>query len=145
MEWPQAETHMPLPCTRNRILLVDDEDSIRRLFRVILSTGLPGCNVDLASNGMEALQSFSQDHHSLVLMDLHMPVMDGQVAFNEITKLCVTRDWEVPSIVFCTGFAPPDSVIDVVQSNRSHGLLLKPVSTDVLIETVRNRLRRNAA
>lgn len=142
MEWPLAETQMPLPCNRNRILLVDDEDSIRRLFRVILSSSLPDCSVDLASNGLEAVQSFSKDHHSLLLMDLHMPIMDGQMAFNEIAALCALRDWQMPSVVFCTGFAPPDSVIEVVQSNQDHGLLLKPVSTDILIEAISSRLRR---
>ena len=136
---------MPLHCDRNSVLLVDDEESIRKLFRVILSSGLPGCNIEMAGNGMEALDAFSKRHHSVLLMDLHMPLMDGQSAFGEIEKLCSTRDWEMPSVVFCTGFAPPDSIIGVVQANAEHGLLLKPVSSDVLISAIRTRLERKMA
>jgi CheY-like chemotaxis protein len=130
-------------CNRSRILLVDDEPTIRRLFRLILMSRLPNCQIDQASNGAEAIACFIEGRHAVLLMDLHMPVMDGQLAFGEISKLCNDRGWEMPSVVFCTGFAPPDSVMGAVDADSHHGLLLKPVTGELLVQTVRSRLLRN--
>jgi CheY-like chemotaxis protein len=133
---------MPLHCNAKRVLLVDDEEGIRRLFRVVLSSGIPECSVDIAGNGVEALEAFGRNHHAVLLLDLHMPIMDGQSAFGEIEKLCSVRDWEMPAVVFCTGFAPPENVIRMLQSHSEHGLLLKPVNSEVLINTIRSRLAK---
>jgi CheY-like chemotaxis protein len=131
---------MRLRCDANRVLLVDDEPSIRRLFRIILSSELPGCSVEVAENGREAVAAFGRDHHAVLLMDLHMPQMDGRRAFAEIERLCDDRNWEMPAVLFCTGYAPPDSVLGVVKSNPDHGLLLKPVNSEDLVQEVRRRL-----
>jgi CheY-like chemotaxis protein len=128
-------------CDAARVLLVDDEESILDLFRVILSAGLPGHRIEVAGNGAEAVESFSMAHHAVLLMDMHMPVMDGRKAFLEIQKLCGGRNWEMPCVVFCTGFAPPDAILNVVEHNPRHGLLLKPVSSEALLSAVRSRLR----
>ena len=127
-------------CDKTSMLLVDDEEPIRILFEMILSADLPDLRIDLASNGQEALDLFSRKHHALLLMDLHMPVMDGRAAFEAIRELCCTRRWQMPSVVFCTGFAPPEPVVKAVEENESYGLLAKPVSSRSLIEAVRIRL-----
>lgn len=129
------------PCDRSRVLVVDDEDLIIRLFKTILTSELPGVSVDVAGNGAEALDSFRQNRHAVLLMDLHMPVMDGQVAFREIEKLCAANRWEMPSVVFCTGFAPPDSISRVVSGNSLHCLLSKPVPSSVMVDSIRRRLK----
>jgi CheY-like chemotaxis protein len=131
----------PAGCDHGRILLVDDDDAIRALFHLILSTVMPERSFDQARNGREALDCFSRGHHAVLLMDLHMPVMDGQSAFLEIEKLCQSREWELPSVVFCTGFAPPETLTKVVDSSALHSLLLKPVSSEALVSAVRTRLK----
>lgn len=128
------------PCEKSKILIVDDEEGIRDLFRKILSFDLPECSVDTASNGAEGVKSFQNAHHRVILMDLSMPVMDGEAAFREIMKFCEEKDWEKPSIVFCTGFAPPNTVQNVVSSDSEHALLAKPVSRDVIVNTLKSRL-----
>jgi CheY-like chemotaxis protein len=133
----------PAICDRSRVLLVDDDDAIRALFRLILSTVMPEKIFEEARNGQEAIDCFSRGHHAVLLMDLHMPVMDGQSAFNAIERLCRQRQWELPSFVFCTGFAPPESVAKVVENSSMHCLLLKPVSSEVLVNTVRIRLAQS--
>lgn len=127
-------------CDDRRVLLVDDEEGIRALFQMILASALADYSIEVAGNGAEALDMFSRGHHAVLLMDLHMPVMDGLTAFNEIEKFCRTLSWEMPSVVFCTGFAPPDSVTREVESNSKHGLILKPVTTDVLLHAIKSRL-----
>ena len=117
--------------------MVDDEESIRALFQVILAEELPGRRVDLAVNGQEALDSFRALHHAVLLMDLHMPVMDGHRAFCEIENLCRKGNWEMPAFVFCTGYAPPDELVNAIGGSSRHCLLFKPVSTDTLVGAVR--------
>ena len=122
------------------VLLVDDEGAIRRLFQLILGAALPGCRIDVAADGAEAVRCFTEGHHRVLVMDLHMPVMDGQTAFGKIQELCEAGSLEMPSVVFCTGFAPPDIVTKVVEGSPKHCLLSKPVSGEVLTEAVRSRL-----
>ena len=131
----------PVPCDRCRVLLVDDEASIRFLFHMILSSELGNVRIDLAADGREAVGLFREGHHAVVLMDLHMPVMDGRAAFGSIEELCRSLHWEMPSVVFCTGFACTDAVLRIVQGSPSHCLLSKPVSSEKLVNTVRERLR----
>lgn len=128
------------PCDRNRIMVVDDEKTILRLFQMILQTGMPDVTVDLAPNGAEAVKAFQAGHHAVLLMDLHMPVMDGYAAFTAIQEICDEKVWQMPSVVFCTGFAPPDPVREIVTGSQRHHLLSKPVSGDVLVEAIKSRL-----
>jgi nitrogen-specific signal transduction histidine kinase/CheY-like chemotaxis protein len=128
------------PRNRNRILLVDDEGAIIKLFQMIVGAAIPDCEIETANNGKEALDLFSQRHHGCLVMDLHMPVMDGQTAFKEIHSLADTNGWEPPAVIFCTGFAPPDMVNRIVADNSLHCLLSKPVRGEVLVEAIKNRI-----
>jgi len=129
-------------CDDGRVLVVDDERTILRLFQMILSSGIQGRTIDVASNGELAVKAFSEHHHAVIIMDLHMPVMDGQAAFFKLEELCKENNWQMPSVVFCTGFAPPDSISDVVDKSSKHCLLSKPVGGDTLVEAVKSRLRK---
>lgn len=132
---------MSAPCDNRSILIVDDEPSIVRLFKVMLSSALPGIHIDTAANGEEALESFQRKHQRVLLMDLHMPIMDGRAAFRKIEELCRAEGWDMPAVVFCTGFAPPESVKAVVAQNPAHGLLSKPVTGRALVDAVKCRLQ----
>jgi CheY-like chemotaxis protein len=133
------ETVSLIPCDTNRLLIVDDEMRIREVFRMILSDGLPEKTIETASNGQEALDAFAKFHHKVCLMDLHMSVMDGHMAFLKILELCEVRKWEAPSVVFCTGFAHPDAVRSVVVRDSTHCLLSKPVRAETLLNVIRSR------
>ena len=130
----------PTPCDKPRILIVDDEKMICDVFRTVLSFGIPNCRVDAAINGAEAVRMFRDVHHVVILMDLRMPVMDGETAFREIEKICREENIQMPSIVFCTGFVPSDEIRKIIANSRIHGLLRKPISNDVLVETLKSKL-----
>jgi CheY-like chemotaxis protein len=132
-------------CDRKRIVIVDDEDAIVRLFKMILLPELPGVEIETANNGLVAFNVFKEKRPALLLMDLNMPVMDGRIAFMEIQKHCEQNNWEMPAVVFCTGFAPPESIRSVVAKSEVNLILAKPVRCDVLIQAVKSRLKMMGA
>ncbi len=135
-----AEQDSEAAATPARVLVVDDEEPIVELFKLMLESAIPSVQVDIARNGREALDSFEQGRHNVVVMDLHMPVMDGQTAFAALGDLCKEREWEMPGVVFCTGYAPPAGVKMAIAGESQHALLHKPVTTDNLVQAVKERL-----
>ena len=71
-----------------KILLVDDEEHIRLLFKEELEE--EGYTICLASNGFEALEVMQADSFDLVVLDIKMPGMDGIQTLNEIKKIIKT-------------------------------------------------------
>ena len=129
-----------VPCDRRRILITDDEEPVRDVFQMILANYLPDNIIDLATNGIEAVQSFGQFHQGVLLMDLKMPLMDGQTAFNKISDLCGEKGWETPAVIFFTGFAPSASVSMLAASGQNYCLLQKPVTSETLLNAVKRHL-----
>ncbi|MEO5366803.1 MAG: response regulator, partial [Magnetococcus sp. WYHC-3] len=96
--------------------------------------------IDVATNGLEAVESFQQFHQGVLLMDLKMPVMDGQTAFDKISEICAERKWAMPAVIFCTGFAPTPSLQMRVDQDPRHCLIQKPVTSEIIREAVKARL-----
>jgi len=136
---PSTGEHLEDPIAK-RLLVVDDEKHIRELFRRALGRAFPDMTVDIVSNGREALEVFSEKHHPLVLLDVEMPVMRGDEAFNAIAETCQLNGWQMPVVVFCTGFNLPLAVRSIVESSDLHVCMLKPVNIQRLREVVEERL-----
>lgn len=60
------------PC---KILIVDDNESIRDLLRIVCS--FYDLNTECVTNGQEAVNAFKKEIFEIVLMDLDMPIMGG--------------------------------------------------------------------
>ncbi len=94
------------PPTPLRVLLVEDTPANQFLMIRILESR--GHQVQLAENGAEAVRMFASESFDLVLMDLHMPVMDGFQAAADIRKLEGQSEHHIP-IVAVTAYASVES------------------------------------
>jgi len=73
------------PTAKGHILLVEDNSYNQALARIILQHA--GFSVDVANDGSEALTMLQQQQYALVLMDVHMPKMDGYTATRQLRAL----------------------------------------------------------
>jgi two-component system, response regulator, stage 0 sporulation protein F len=80
-----------------KILLVDDEEHIRLLFKEELEE--EGYAIDVASNGFEALEKLKASRFDLIVLDIKMPGMDGIETLNEIKK--INKDQRV---ILCSAY-----------------------------------------
>ena len=138
---PKGEGGVKAPKRGRRVLIVDDEQMIRKLFGMIILSEFPDAVIDQAANGDEALVAFQEALPDLIVMDLQMPVRDGRETFAWIEKHCAAKGASVPPVIFCTGFTPSDAMSSIITDSPVHCLLRKPVKAEALLDAVRNRLR----
>lgn len=108
-----------------RLLLVDDSPMNILAAKGILSRW--GAVVDVATNGQEAIECLDPTRHQVVLMDLHMPVMDGY----EATRYLRQRGETLPIIALTASLAR-----EVEREARATGLndvVVKPFKPDELL------------
>lgn len=128
-----------IPCDNKRILIVDDEKSIRDILFRVMSLHLTDCRVDLAVNGVEAFDVFRETHPAILVMDVKMPKCSGDEAFEEIMAYCRNHNWETPTVIFVSGYHS-EHVLDLIKDDPRHCLLRKPVHQAELLNKLRERL-----
>ncbi|MGH7027984.1 PAS domain-containing protein [Brevundimonas sp.] len=106
-----------------RILMADDAPANRELVSAILS-GL-GLEIDTVNDGAEAVQAMQTGAYDLVLMDVHMPVMDGLTATREIRRMQAGTGRRTP-ILALTANVQADQVARCLDAGMD-GHLAKPI------------------
>lgn len=114
---------------RKRILIVEDDSDLRRLFRTALS--LAGFDVDEAGDGLEALRIVEARAPDLVVLDLMLRALDGLSVQQELAARAFTS--HIP-IVIVTGSTLSLDGVDVAC------ILRKPVLPEELVRTVQHCL-----
>jgi len=116
----------------NRILIVDDEATVRETVAAILSRD--NYAIDTAQDGAEALRLLALHRYDLVLSDVRMPDLDGPQLYDTIQQRCRAA---MPTVIFMTGH-----VEDAVDGALQPGALIleKPFSVNTLCETVERLL-----
>jgi CheY-like chemotaxis protein len=122
------------------VLVADDDPTVCKLFSFIIRSNFPELRVSTVDRGTAAVEEFLKDRHSVIIMDLRMPDMDGIRAFQEISENCRKKKWDVPSVIFCTGFVPPPALEEIDGFGETHKLLRKPVTGTDLCEAIKERL-----
>lgn len=119
---------------RARILVVDDDESIRKILSTILEE--EGYVVDTAENGKEAIDKSSMKFYNLALIDVRLPDIEGVTL---LTKLKET----VPRMrkIIITGFPSIQNAIQAV-NNKADGYMLKPFEIDKILEIIKQQLKK---
>ena len=132
----KKEPEGPRPAPR--ILVVDDEKMLLILAGELLREA--GFNVVTAQSGFECLDLFraSPRQFDLVLLDLSMPLMDGEETFNRLRAL----QPEV-NVMLCTGFVHQERLNHMIESGLC-GFIQKPIGSEQYLAAVRAALQNNA-
>jgi len=119
---------------RARILIVDDDESIRRVMVTILE--LEGYSVDTAEDGREAIEKSNSNFYNVALIDIRLPDMEGT------TLLSAMKD-TVPRMIkiIVTGFPSLQNAVDAVNKGAD-AYILKPVNMENVLETINDHLMR---
>ncbi|MCC6473184.1 MAG: response regulator [Burkholderiales bacterium] len=112
-----------------RILVVDDEDVVRRSHLRVLSNA--HCSVRLAENGEAALQAMETDRFDVVLLDLRMPGMDGMTVLRQIKDR-----WPESQVIVITAYPTLETAKEAVRLGACD-YLSKPVPPDEVIQATR--------
>jgi two-component system sensor histidine kinase/response regulator len=124
---------------RRRVLVVDDNALNREVVSDFLM--LAGVDVGTASNGIEALKQLKDGDYEAVLMDVHMPVMDGLTAVREIRK--EDRWSKLPIIALTAQARLEDREASLAAGMNAH--LTKPIDETELYRTLLQLLPQTPA
>jgi DNA-binding NtrC family response regulator len=119
---------------RARILIVDDDESIRKILSTILED--EGYVVETAENGREAIDKSTMRFYNLALIDVRLPDIEGVIL---LTRLKET----VPRMrkIIITGFPSIQNAIEAV-NNKADGYMLKPFEIGKILETIKEQLKK---
>jgi DNA-binding NtrC family response regulator len=118
----------------SKILIVEDEASIRRVLVKILSEEDKSHEIYEAEDGLIALNKIKKENFDLVLCDIKMPKMDG-IEVLEFTKKIKP---EIP-IVMISGHGDLDTAVDSMRKG-AYDYISKPPDLNRLLNTVRNAI-----
>jgi two-component system alkaline phosphatase synthesis response regulator PhoP len=113
---------------RKRILVVDDDEMLLTLMRILLSEHY---DVDTAPNGATALKKAETSPPDLILLDLRMPGVDGRSVYREL------QSRNIPSKVMIVSAYGAEQAKNEL---GAQGHVTKPFSPDVLITAVQRLL-----
>lgn len=119
-----------------RILIVDDNDANRILFRDVLRHH--GFEPLEADNGERGIQKAQQQRPDLILLDIQMPVMDGFQALKVLRKMPETRSIMVVAL---TSFALMGDEKRIMAAGFD-GYIAKPISTRELPGVIQKYLQK---
>jgi CheY-like chemotaxis protein len=108
-----------------KILLAEDSELNRKLALAMLDR--LGYHADVAKNGVEALGALAKTSYDAVLLDVHMPEMDGLEVMRQVRAWSKPRPW----LIAITASALPDDQ-QACFAAGANDFLAKPVKLDSL-------------
>jgi two-component system, NtrC family, response regulator AtoC len=105
-----------------RILVVDDEESVRAMLEVVLRS--EGYEVLTADNGVVALEIANREQPEVIIMDIRMPKMDGMTAFRVLRQ-----EKNSAAVILMTAFATVDKAVEAMKAG-AYDYIIKPFNID---------------
>lgn len=118
-----------------RILVIDDERSIRSTLKEILE--YEGYQMDEAPDGPTALELAAKEKYDVVLCDIKMPLMDG---IEVLDKLLLMNDTPV---VMISGHGNIETAVDAIKRG-AYDYIAKPLDLNRLLITIRNAMEKGS-
>ena len=120
----------------NHILIVDDEEVIRRSFKSVLS-GFKDYVIDEAVDGLDCIEKVRQKKYDIIFLDITMKRMDGLEALERL----VAMDTEA-SIIMMSGNGTIEVAVECVKKG-AFDYLQKPLDINRIIITIENAMDRS--
>ena len=124
---------LSIPMLKGHVLLAEDGIDNQKLIALLLEK--VGLTVDVAENGQVAVEKVSTNSYDLVLMDMHMPVMDGI----EATKQIVANNYDKP-VIALTGGVTEDN-INTLKNAGCRDILAKPIEKKKFYDVLKTYLK----
>lgn len=124
----------------NKILLVEDDDSLQFLYKRQLE--LAGYQVNAYATGAETLQSLDDNIYDLVLLDIMLPDMNGIEILGKIREH--TNGKDVP-VILLSNLGQENIIQEGMKLGVKEFVLKSSVTPDQLIETVNKHLHKTIA
>jgi DNA-binding NtrC family response regulator len=121
----------------SKLLIVEDEEAIRRVLVKILKEDDSKYEIEEAENGLEALEKIKSQDLDLVLCDIKMPKMDGVEVLEHTNKLKP----DLP-IVMISGHGDLETAVETMRKG-AFDYISKPPDLNRLLQTVRIALNHN--
>ncbi len=118
-----------------KILIIDDEKSIRKTLREILE--YEKYQVEEAADGAEGLALIQKDKFDIILCDIKMPKMDGIEVLDKIMKLSV----DTP-VIMVSGHGNIETAVEAVKKG-AFDFIAKPLDLNRLLVTLRNAMDKS--
>ena len=124
---------------KNRILIVDDEDDINLLFKMVLEDN--GFKVDTFNDPLVALQNFTTDSYDLLILDMLMPNMNGFELYQKMrmiddkAKICLLTASGINHEEFKKRAASIAGISDI-----ENCFIIKPIENEEFIKRVNKQL-----
>ncbi len=119
-----------------KILIIDDEKSIRNTLKEILA--YEHYEVHEAPDGIEGIKIAEKEKYDLILCDIKMPKMDGM----EVLEKLMEKNNDVP-VVMISGHGTIDTAVEAIKKG-AFDYISKPLDLNRMLVTVRNALERNS-
>ncbi|MGX1023969.1 sigma-54-dependent transcriptional regulator [Psychroflexus sp. MBR-150] len=121
----------------SKLLIVEDEEAIRRVLVKILKENDSNYQIEVASNGVEAIELIKNNDFDLVLCDIKMPKMDGI----EVLEKTKAEKPELP-IVMISGHGDLETAVETMRKG-AFDYISKPPDLNRLLQTVKIALDHN--
>lgn len=114
----------------SKILIIDDEKSIRRALREILE--FEDFEVDEAENGKEGVKLATQQYYDIIFCDIKMPLMDGMEVLEAFRKEKV-----LSPVIMISGHGNIETAVEAIK-NGAFDFIEKPLDLNRILVTIRN-------
>ena len=137
--WPQPKSITKKHIRDLRVLVVDDQSSMRTIIKnMLIETKFQSSNIDEASDGLRAVEKLKTNHYDLIISDWLMPNLSG-IRLLKIVK--AVPGFQNTPFLMVTAEGHKDSVIEAIKSGVDN-YVIKPFSTEQIAKKLKTVIRK---